>query len=164
MIKFIPTMCPCCSQSTTYVLAIDKGTVDIVKKIALFIGQKGINVVHPRKEMEGTYLTSNQVGNLSRARFHGLIAAVRSNPGNYLLTRKGAQFLHGESIPKYAVISKAEGCQIGYFDEEKERCVVYEFADPKLPYWEGLNYTISEGEVITKLSTGEASTKANAEV
>lgn len=148
-IKYEPEKCECCGQTTTYILAIDRGTVEIVKKIALFIGNKGINAVHPRKELEGKGLSSNQVGNLSRPRFHGLIAKVKGNAGNYLLTRKGAKFLRGEPIPKFAIISKAEGKQIGYFDPENEVCNVDEFFGGE--YWEGINYDIVEGNVIHRL-------------
>ena len=82
-------------------------------QIARYIRTKGINVVHPRKEMEGHSLSSNDVGNLSRARFHGLIAKVKGEKGNYLLTTKGAKFLRGEAVPKYAIISIVTGKQIG---------------------------------------------------
>lgn len=150
-IDYKPETCDCCHQTTTYLLGLDRGTVDILKKIARFIGRKGINCVHPRKEMEGPLLSSNQVGNLSRARFHGLIAAVRGNKGNYLLTRKGADFLKGGRIPRYAIISKAEKCQVGYFDQETKTCVVDDFMASEDPYWEGINYDVIEGQVIHTL-------------
>ena len=148
-IKFQADICPACKQTCTYILGLDHGSVDILKQVARFIGKKGINAVHPRKEMEGVWLTSNQVGNLSRLRFHGLIAAVRGNRGNYLLTRKGADFLRGTSIPRYAIISKAEKHQIGYFAPESITCVINDFrGDLSEPYWEGINYTIEEGRII----------------
>lgn len=142
-------MCPCCNQTTTYVLSIDKGTVHIVKQIARFIEQKGINAVHPRDEMDGLWLTSNEVGNLSRARFHGLIAGIEGNAGNYVLTKKGGQFLHGRSIPKYAIISKALGHQIGYWEPENTMVTVKDF-DGEGEYWEGVNFEIEEGNIIHK--------------
>ena len=151
MKQYIPEVCEHCNQTKTYTLDIDRGTVEILKAISTFIRQKGINVVHPRKEMEGEYLSSNQVGNLSRARFHGLIAKVQGNAGNYLLTHKGSQFLNGKKILRTAIISKAEGHQIGYYetgDENVDYCSVHEFADPEKPYWEGCGYQISEGNVI----------------
>lgn len=129
--EYKPEICACCNQSTTYLLAIDRGTVDIVRAIAVAIFRKGINVVHPRKEMETSQnmdfdlmiregmLTSNQVGNLSRPRFHGLIAKIKDNPGNYCLTTKGAQFLKGQPISRFAIISKSEGMQIGYYEKVK---------------------------------------------
>ncbi len=149
-------VCSCCNQSTTYILAIDHGTAHIVKQIARFIGKKGINAVHPRKEMEGSYLTSNEVGNLSRARFHGLIARIKDEPGNYLLTKKGASFLRGEAIPRFAIISKVTGHNEGYYNEETDTVVIYDY-DPKNPinigteesdYWEGIGYDIHEGRII----------------
>lgn len=144
---YVPEVCECCKQSTTYVLAIDRGTVEIVKAIARFIEKKGINAVHPRKEMEGRTLTSNQVGNLSRPRFHGLIASLEGETGNYVLTRKGSAFLRGEFIPKYAIISKSEGHQIGYAEPEKFKVSVKDF-DSQIDFWEGINYEIVEGRVV----------------
>jgi len=143
--------CKCCGQSKTYAIAIDQGTVEILKQIAKFIGTKGINCVHPRKEMEGTYFSSNQVGNLSRPRLHGLIAHVRDNPGNYLLTTKGAQFLKGREIPRVAIVLKAteksEVSNIGYFDAENDVCTVQDFQGNG-GYWEGVGYSISEGRIV----------------
>lgn len=146
-ISYTSEVCSHCSQSMTYILAVDKGTVMIVKAIAQFIGRKGINIVHPRKEMEGRYLTSNQVGNLTRARSQGLIAAMKGNPGNYCLTSKGATFLRGEAIPKFAIISKSEKRQIGYFEPEKHMVIVKDFTSSS-EMWEGIDYEIQEGRVI----------------
>ena len=143
--KIESDVCEHCGQTLNYFLAIDLGTCDIVKKIAEFIGKKGINAVHPRKEMEGLMLTSNQVGNLSRARFHGLIAKIKENPGNYCLTRKGSQFLRGMPIPKTAIISKKDKKQVGYLEEEK--VTIFEFIK-NTEYWNGINYEILEGNVI----------------
>lgn len=151
METYKPEVCECCGQTKTYAISIDHGTVDIVKQIARFIGQKKINCVHPRKEMEGKWLTSNQVGNLSRPRLHGLIAKVKDNPGNYLLTPKGARFLKGEHIPRVAIVLKAteksEKRNIGYFDEENDRCTVNDF-NGKGEYWEGIGYSVEEGRVV----------------
>lgn len=145
--EYTPEVCPHCGQSTTYLLSIDKGSVDILKQIALFIYKKGQNVVHPRKEMEGTWLTSNQVGNLSRPRFHGLIARYKDEPGNYVLTHKGAQFLKGESVAKFAIISKDKHCQLGYWRPTDFQCNIHDFTDDD-EYWEGINYEIKEGRVV----------------
>jgi len=161
-VNYKPEVCSCCGQSLTYLLAVDRGTVDILKAIATAIRRKGINCVHPRKEMEIAVgqidyptmvkegqLTSNQVGNLSRPRFHGLIAKVRGKDmaGNYCLTTKGAKFLKGEEIPKYAIISKEEKHQIGYFEEEIHRCTIQDFA-PDTEYWEGIDFNIEDGRII----------------
>lgn len=161
--KYTPQICESCGQSITYILAIDKGTVEIVRAIALFIEKKGINIVHPRKEMENIgLLTSNQVGNLSRARLHGLIAKVTNeespdkSAGNYCLTRKGGQFLNHVAVPREAIILKGKANNnglyernIGYVDEN-DLVKINEFS-AKGEYWIGINYEITEGQVITRL-------------
>jgi len=147
MIEYKPEKCECCGQTKTYILGIDEGTIDIVRRIATFIGEKGINCVHPRKEMEGYGLSSNQVGNLSRPRFHGLIAKIKGDVGNYCLTKKGQAFLSGESIPKYAIVSKAEKRQVGYYEAENEQCTMSDYGQE---YWDGVNYDIVEGFVHTE--------------
>lgn len=147
-IEYAPDVCGECGQTKTYILAIDRGTVNIVKKIARCIGDKGINAVHLSKEcMAKGYLTHHEVGNISRPRFHGLVAKVKGETGNYLLTKKGAAFLRGEAIPQYAIISKAEHHQIGYFEEEKCKVTVHDFSS-KGEYWQGIGYDVEEGRVI----------------
>lgn len=163
-IQYQPEKCSCCHQTTTYLLPVDRGTVDIVRALAAAIFRKGINIVHPRKEMENKLtpgmdydlmikegmLTSNQVGNLSRPRFHGLIARVKDNPGNYCLTTKGAQFLRGSDIPRFAIISKEKGHQIGYYMAEEYTVNIKDFA-PDEKYWEGINFDIVEGRIVKDL-------------
>ena len=141
-------ICPECHQSTIYFLSIDRGTVQIVKQLARFIGTKGINAVHPRKEMEGRWLTSNEVGNLTRARAHGLIAKIKDKPGNYCLTTKGGMFLGGYPIKKTAIRSKIEEKTIGYLDEDGE-CQIKDFNTAR-DYWEGVGYEILEGNIINR--------------
>ena len=162
--KYAPEYCACCGQSKTYLLPIDRGTVDILRSVARAILNKGINAIHPRKEMEigadknldydlmikEGMLTSNMVGNLSRPRFHGLIAHIKEQPGNYCLTSKGAKFLKGEEVSKYAIISKVSGHQEGYWMEEKYRVTIKDFSIDE-EYWEGLDYDIREGQVLTKV-------------
>lgn len=143
-IVFSPKTCSACGQSEEYLLPIDNGTVDIVKMIARYIDSKGINVVHPRKEIEGHGLTSNQVGNLSRPRFHGLIARVAK--GNYCLTTKGAKFLNGMRVEKYAIVSKVEKRNVGYL-QEGGFVTVHDFNGDG-EYWEGINYEIEGGIII----------------
>jgi predicted transcriptional regulator len=144
---YVPEECGCCGQSTTYALAIDKGTVEIVKQIALFIEKKGINVVHPRKELEGNGLSSNQVGNLTRPRSHGLIAKVKGEAGNYCITEKGLDFLKGKTVPRVAIMSKKDGVQVGYHEPDTNLCTVTDFNSDG-EYWEGVNYEIREGRII----------------
>lgn len=158
--EYKPEKCEHCGQSKTYILALDKGSAEIVYAIARAIGEKRINAIHPRKEIEGRYLTSNQVGNLSRPRFHGLIAKIKGNPGNYCLTKKGAAFLRNEPVQRFAIISKAEGKQIGYYvdHENEEKYVVRakELLRGDEQYWEAVNYEILEGDIIKPMVKVEA--------
>lgn len=149
-IKFESEKCACCNQSVNYLVPIDYGTIRIVKQIAKFIGKKGINAVHPRKEMEWSMLSSNEVGNLSRPRIHGLIAKIKDKPGNYCLTSKGSKFLHGESIPKFAIRSKTDHCTVGYYLPETFSVIVHDMQGDG-DYWDGINFSIEEGHIIHDL-------------
>lgn len=158
--KFKPKICSCCGQTEEYIMTVDLGTVEIVRAIAAAIRRKGENKVYPRKEMEISqeqmkqmgysrmvkegYLTSNMVGNLSKARSQGLIARVES--GCYCLTSKGANFLKGSSIPKYAVMSKVTGHNIGYWKELEQRVTVRDLIKSG-DYWE-IDFSIIDRAVV----------------
>lgn len=159
-IKYNPEVCGHCKQTTSYLVPVDRGAAIIVKAMAAAIRRKGVNVVHPGKEMEvprreWTYeraitegvLPSNFIDNFSRVRFHGLIAKVADEPGNWCLTRKGAGFLRGEVIPRYAIRSKVEHRTIGYFEPDQHVITVRECAG-KGENWEGINFDIVEGRVV----------------
>jgi len=157
MSKYNAEICAHCGQSMTYALPVDKGTADIVRALAIAITRKGINIIHVRKEMEGKVadiqngiLNSNQVGNLSHARSHGLIAKVKDNKGNYCLTSKGARFLKGDPIPRIAVISKKDKRQIGYINGETDVISIKDFLAEN-EYWESINFSIHEGHVVKDL-------------
>lgn len=166
-------MCDHCGQAETYLLPIDFGTAVIVKAVAAKIRLKGINIVHPTKEMEvpsdeWSYkraiaegvLTSMQIGNFTRARVHGLIARHHTETGNWLLTRKGAAFLRGDVIPRLAVIRKnrktdenARSHKEEYFEPETYTCTVHEITQKGsgYPVWEGIDFDIVEGRIVTDL-------------
>ena len=140
-------------------MAIDAGTCDIVRAIAVAIRKKQENCIHPRREMElgknqleynqmirEGYLTSTMVGNLSKARSQGLIAKVKGKPGFYCLTHKGAEFLKGSSIPKYAIMSKITGHNIGYYHEIAERVRMKDLIKSSI-YWE-IDFDIVDRSVV----------------
>lgn len=148
--RYIAEKCDHCGQTTTYLLGIDRGTAHIVQQLARAIDKKGINVIHVHKELLAQgYLTANQRSNIARPRAHGLIAKVTGDTmrGNYALTRKGADFLRGVRVSKYAIMSKSDGMQIGYFEAEKYTVTLKELMRGG-EYWEGINYHIEEGRVV----------------
>lgn len=143
-------MCECCGQSTTYVLPVDRGTADIVRAIAAAVKTKGENAIHPWKEIQvikganvgDGEMSTMQCTNLSRPRSHGMIAKVRDKKGFYCLTHKGAEFLKGHPVWKYAIMSKAKKCQIGYWKpfpegDPRNATSIKELGfEPE--YWEGI--------------------------
>lgn len=147
-VLFEPDVCICCNQTTNYLLPLDKGSANIMKKIARAIQKKGINCVHLAKE---GVLNHSELCNIIRPRFHGLVAHVEGEnmQGNFCLTRKGGSFLRGESVAKYAIVSKAESQTTGYFKSEEHQVTINEF-NSEDDYWEGINFDIVEGNVITK--------------
>ena len=166
--------CGCCGQAETYALPVDWGTAIIVKAVARAIRIKGINVIHPTKEMEvptkdWTYqravnegkLTSKQIGNFSRAKAHGLIARYKDEPGNWLLTSKGAAFLRGQAIPRLRVRTKHGVTQKlapedRYWMPEKYQVTIHEVLSrgSKYPRWEGIDFDIVEGRIVVDLQEG----------
>lgn len=166
-LNYKPENCGHCGQTTTYVVPVDRGAAIIVKAMAAAVKRKGINVVHPGKEMEvprkeWSYaravsegvLPSNFIDNFSRVRFHGLIARVKGEPGNWCLTRKGAEFLKGVAVPQFAIRSKTEKRTIGYHEPERYMVTIYECAKAG-EMWEGINFDIDEGRVIKAVNPGQ---------
>ena len=165
--KYIPEKCDGCGQTKTYLLPIDKGSIDTLKAISVAIYNKGINCVHPRKELEigpttknydlmikNGGLTSGMVGNLSKLRFHGLIAKTGEQAGNYCLTTKASDFRKGKLIPKYAIISKVTGHKEDYWLPEKYQVSIKDFSGDEA-YWESINFIIRDGHIIKDIVQGK---------
>ncbi len=164
-INYQAEICSHCGQTETYLMTVDLGTVDIVRAVASAIRQKGENCVSPRNEMEVSKsqmsqlgydrmiregcLTSNMVGNLSKARSQGLIARVEGKPGCYCLTHKGAEFLKGASIPKFAIMSKVKRHNVGYWYENEERVTMKELIKSG-EYWE-IDFNIVDRAVVLNI-------------
>lgn len=161
-IKYKPERCEHCGQTTTYLVPLDRGAAIIVKALAAAIRRKGINCVHPGKEMEvprreWSYeravtegvLPSNFIDNFSRVRFHGLIARVKGEAGNWCLTSKGARFLRGEPVARYVIRSKATKHNLGYYEPETLTVTVHELRKAD-ELWQGINFDIVEGRIVTE--------------
>jgi hypothetical protein len=152
---FTPTRCECCGQTQEYVVAISKGIVLVLKKFSQHVKSKGVNVVHIEKEMVAPrIITNNQYANVKILTAHGLLAKAKGEAGNYVLTRKGLEFLKGtHPVPKYAIISKVEKRMMGYHDEEFE--VHISDFDKDSEFWEGVGYDIKHGRVINEPITSQ---------
>lgn len=164
--KFQPKVCSCCGQTEEYLMTIDVGTCDILRAISAAIRRKGENCIHPKEDgmeigkqqmksmgydrmVKEGYLTSTMIGNLSKARSQGLIAQVVGKTGYYCLTKKGAGFLKGEPIPKYAVMNKVTGHQTGYWHEYDAQVKLKDLIKDG-EYWE-IDFNILDRAVIFNL-------------
>lgn len=116
--------CTCCGQTKTYLLGLDKGSAQIVIAILNIVSEKGVNEVHPANEIDMTGKRKWMLTNLSKPRFHGLIAFIDDKPGHYCLTRKAGDFLRRARVPRYAIISKVTGHQEGYLEGEKDTVTI----------------------------------------
>jgi len=156
-----PRKCPTCMQTTTVLYAMDHGTADLVKAIFVKIKIKGENKVHLRREMEvgrsdfsrtrmlnEGVITSTMVQNQIRAHKHGLIARHPSHGGNWVLTRKGAAFLRGEAIPRYAIQNKSTKHIEGYYEPEKHMVTIHELRGSEEPYWTDGSFDIVNGRLV----------------
>lgn len=139
--KFIPEVCQHCGMTTTYRVGLDKCAALIVLDILKRVSEKGINQVHPARELKWGEQKETQwyLTNLSVPRFHGLIAYVgKEKNGFYCLTRKAGKFLRGQLVPRYAIVSKSDGQQIGYWNSEKHQVTMRELLnDSEIPFYDG---------------------------
>jgi len=133
---YTPDICAHCGQAENYVIGLDKGSARIVLAMIDAISKKGVNEIHPAREMDTSGKRKWYLTNLSRPRFHGLIAYVDGKKGYYCLTRKAGKFLRGESVPKFAIISKVTRHQEGYWLEEEKRTTIHDLLKEKI-MWEG---------------------------
>lgn len=165
-VKWEPPVCEHCGQATAYLLPLDRGTADIVKAFATAVRNKGMNTIHPGNEMEVParewtqyrsvtegVLTSNQIGNFTRARIHGLLARLEGEAGNWLLTKKGAAFLRGQAVPRYAIVKKTtaemRSHKDEYYEPDTETITIFDLLRED-DYWHtGMaDFEIVEGRVI----------------
>lgn len=144
--------CHACGQTIDYVLDMDRGSCSILKELAKFIRAKGINAVHPNKEMvkiPNPILSARQLDNIVRLKFHGLVAHLDGERGNYALTRKGLAFLNGEPIPKSVTIKKKAEGERAHVVLRSDKLVTIADIDKEWgPWWSSNGYEIHEGRVI----------------
>lgn len=152
-------VCHACNQTKNYFIGLDRGTVIILKALSKRIELKGVNAVHLNKEMEvpkkmwryewavtDGVLTSRQIGNITRARVHGLVAKVKESSGSWCITDKGFDFLRGMPIDKYKEIDKATKRSETYMPGKF--LVTAQSLMKKEDFWESINYHIKNGHVV----------------
>ena len=148
---FVPEVCECCRQTKNYDLKLDRGTAMIVLAIYNRVQDKRENRVHIQEEMvvmpadfpsyreivAAGCMTPIMWSNVSRARYHGLVAFVDGGgDGEYLITPKGAKFLRNEPVPRVAIIDKATGHKAYYLREEEDVITFSQLMRKETPFWD----------------------------
>lgn len=143
---FKSPVCTSCGQTTHYDLNLDKGIAYIMIALYNRVRMKGSNSVHIQNEMATNetsdveelskqgLITFKMEKNVARARKHGLIAFVDRGSGEYLITRKGAQFLRGMPVPKTAIVQKSGGTQ-GYWHPDASITSIGELLESPI-FWD----------------------------
>ncbi len=146
--------CPTCGHCISpYKVTLTPMMVNALIKFRQAVIDKGENKVHLLKDLKGkSYeLTRHEWNNFSRQRFLGLAVKVENEPGYWLLTRRGAEFLNGISdcpdhvwIEKNSIIGRSEdrvfvGDVIKYTPYmETKRDIEYGWPTPVQPKQEAL--------------------------
>jgi len=145
-------ICPTCGQTTKTKSSLNKAMAHEMIIIGKFIKQKGINVFHPTKELvDGGLMNFNQRTNMVHISNNGLVAPLKGEPGNWVLTRKGMNFLKGEKIPKVAIVDKSTKITI---DHEGETDIHQLLKGGG--YWEQPGFDIVDGKVINVINGHQA--------
>jgi len=129
-VKFTASVCGGCDQTKDYAMALDRGTALIMMAFANAVRRLDRNRIHVTDEMIGAaargddffrqieqgFMTLSMQHNIAKPRYHGLLAFAGRGSGEYILTRKGAEFLKGGKVPRVAIIDKVHGKNAGYWE------------------------------------------------
>ena len=147
--KFVPDVCPHCTQTTNYDLALDRGSALIVLAVYNAVRRLDRNRIHVGNEMvrpatdfpsyrdmvAGGWMTFKMEGNMSRPGRHGLITKA-TDTGEWLITPKGARFLRGEAVPRVAIVDKTTGHKAYYLNEDTDRVTFSDLMKREVPFWD----------------------------
>lgn len=132
--------CPHCgAKMQAYWHRLTPGLVNTLVKMRAGIAKTGVNHINPGSDLDGTplELTKNERSNLSKLRFHALIAKYGEHgdrvQGEWLITRRGFAFLRGEE----AVPSRVKTYRNKVVDHD-ERLVNIGEVIREVPYFERL--------------------------
>ena len=111
----------CGREMAAYEISITPGIMNALRKLIKAVREKGVNEIHLVKD---TNLTHNEINNITRLRFHGLVAKCyetgdsgdkKRKSGYWLVTKRAADFIKGEiEIPATVtvfndrIVSKSE--------------------------------------------------------
>jgi hypothetical protein len=121
--------CPTCNASLKqFWHTLTPGLVSILVKAIEFVHACNRNEFHLQNDL---HLTVNEFCNLTKLRFHGLVAKVKGKPGYWLITSRGGQFLRGEIRVPLKVLTFRNHVQehseeLIHIDELKGRIPVFE--------------------------------------
>ena len=92
-------VCANCGESMkSYWHNISPGLVAGLIKAIEFVSRNNRNYFHLAQDLN---LSKTEYNNFQKLRFHALVAHVDGKPGYWLITKRGGQFLRGETtIPK----------------------------------------------------------------
>ena len=103
--------CDHCGQKVDkYKVPLTEGILRALIKFRQAVSLKNENKIHLLEDMKGDVeLTRHEWNNFTRLRFHALVAKYKEDgqhiSGYWLLTKRGAQFLNGETdIPKTVTV------------------------------------------------------------
>lgn len=121
--------CPACGAlMKKHWHSLTLGLVGALVKIKTAVISKNENFIHPVRDVE---LTNNERNNLSKLRYHALIAKSDTR-GFWLLTHRGSQFLLGKiPVPKRVLTWRNK-----VVDYDPERVYVKDIFKADLPEWE----------------------------
>lgn len=86
--------CPTCGHSMkAYFHTLTPGLVSVLITAIEFVHASGKNQFHLQDDL---HLSVNAFCNVTKLRFHALIAKVDGKPGFWLITARGGRFLRGE--------------------------------------------------------------------
>lgn len=138
--------CPHCGASMkVWRHSLSKGLVDVLVEFIGAVKQKGKNSIHLQNDMPN--LTKNQYNNFQKLHYFGLVAKDDKNPGHWVITKWGGEFLRGErKIEKFALtfrdkLVEREGNLVSVKDFFPQ-----EFGDD---YWQSIfDFKILQGQLI----------------
>jgi hypothetical protein len=151
--------CPTCNhQDTIYTFTIGKGIVGALlkfKRATIELGR--YDAIHKSRDLDGTpyELSKNESANWTMLRFHGLVAKDEAaGAGYWLLTRRGNDFIKGESVPAKVRVLNNEVLHDHEPDGQYYVTIEELLSDDSRPYYTEINDLERESVPLELAQTG----------